>query len=189
MLLVVALLGMVSLTGLHSVPAAGYLAGALAVLGVGLLVGAWFGRARGLIWLGVVLALALPVVHAASSWNPPEHFATSMTWTPANVPQVQDRYEITVGQGTLDLRQVDFTGQEVDVAVRVTGGDMTVLVPPEVNVSAEVQVQLGEASVFDTLIEGGGVRTVVDEVSASDPIAGVLKLDLRVKLGGIEVSR
>src|SRR5262245_8026116 len=62
-LLVLGGLGVVELIG-YDVPTAGYFAAALATVGAGLLVGAWIGRARGLIALGIILALALASITA-----------------------------------------------------------------------------------------------------------------------------
>lgn len=180
-------LGLLDLTGALDVPAAGYLAGALAVVGAGLLTGAWLGRARSLIALGLVLVLALPVVHVAETVDPPENMG-DLTWTPQSLADVEEEYALTFGSGLVDLRQVDFSGREVAVTIRIMFGDMRVAVPEEVAVEATVHNQLGDTTVFGRShdeISGGVVR----DQGSGDPADGTLALDLHVRLGSLEVHR
>src|SRR5690606_11793309 len=81
-------------------------------------------------------------------FDPPSNVGASMTWAPANVEELRDEYEVTVGQGRLDLRDVEFPPGETELTVRVTIGEMVVLVPPDVNVRAQVDVRAGDAVVF-----------------------------------------
>src|SRR4029450_13556912 len=57
-------LGVAQALGL-AIPLAGYLAAALLVIGLTLVAATWFGRARGLLPLGVLLAIAVAIVGAA----------------------------------------------------------------------------------------------------------------------------
>jgi phage shock protein PspC (stress-responsive transcriptional regulator) len=187
-LLVLGALGGLDLAGVLDVPAAGYLAAALAVVGAGLVTGAWVGRARPLIGLGVVLALGLPVAHAAGTWDRDQPVATNITWTPTSVADLDGRYQLTFGEGLLDLRQVDFAGQDVEISVEVTGGDIKVLVPPEVDVTANAAVFGGNATLFGQQAGGFVERTVTDPGGAGTG-AGTLVINVRVMFGDIEVHR
>src|SRR5690554_2500644 len=108
-LTVLGALRILELAGVVDVPLAGYVAAALAVVGAGLVAGAWLGGARSLIVPGLVLALVLPVAHAFDTYRA-DHVGTQVTWTPTDVTDLADRYEVRFGDGLLDLRQVDFAG-------------------------------------------------------------------------------
>jgi phage shock protein PspC (stress-responsive transcriptional regulator) len=186
---VVLLLGGLRLLELASavdVPLAGYVAAALAVVGVALVVGTWTGGARSLIVPGLALSLALPVAHAADGYRP-EHVGTQVTWTPTSVAELQDEYEVSFGEGVLDLSQVDFTGQEAATTVRVSFGEIRVLLPPDVDLEADARVRLGSVEVLG--VEFGGARTSRTVSDTGGPGGGTLRLDLHADVGHVEVGR
>jgi phage shock protein PspC (stress-responsive transcriptional regulator) len=188
-LLAVGGLGIYDSTAPADIPVAGYLATGLAVVGGGLLVGAWLGRARGMIALGCVLALALPVADAVDAWEPPEYVADEFAWTPASTAEIEDEYAMAFGSGRLDLRQADFTGQDVTVAVDLSFGDMEVMVPADVAVAGTVRAQFGDATVFGDDYSGAANRQTIQYAGSGDPEAGTLHLDLNVRFGSLEVRR
>jgi hypothetical protein len=169
------------------VPLAGYLAASLAVVGAGLLVGAWLGRARPLIALGSVLALALPVAQAVETWEPAEYALSEFAWTPQSLAEIEDDYTLMLGGGVLDLREVDFTGQEAAVAVHVSFGDVQIIVPDGVAVEATVNARFGSATVFGTSVDG--VTDDVVRVAGTEPGSGTLLLDLQVRFANLDVYR
>jgi phage shock protein PspC (stress-responsive transcriptional regulator) len=180
-------LGMLDLTGLLGVPAAGYLAGSLGVVGAGLLVGAWWGRARPLITLGIVLALALPAVHAVETVEQPEHVG-DLSWAPQDRAELRDEYELAFGSGVVDLRGVDFAGRETEITIRITFGEMRVAVPADVAVEATVDSQLGGATVLGRSRDGVSGAIITDP-GRGGPASGRLVLDLHARFGHIEVHR
>lgn len=199
MLGVLGLLGLLALTGLAHVPASGYLATGLVVVGAGLTVGAWFGRARSLITLGLVLLLGLPVAYAVDDWDPRQPVATQVEWVPATADELQDEYGISFGQGTLDLRQLDLTGDPLEVRVQAQGGEVVVLLPPVGEVTVHATVTAGSAEVFGRQIAGLGNRSTLSDPGqplpdrfrpdGADPAPGGLTLHLDVRFGSIEVTR
>ena len=80
-----------------------YLALATGVLGLGLIVGAWRGRARGLVWLGIPVTVALIAVSTAEVNL--DGGAGDRQYRPLSVGEVQDRYEVGVGNLELDLSE------------------------------------------------------------------------------------
>jgi phage shock protein PspC (stress-responsive transcriptional regulator) len=187
LLVVVGLLGALDLAGVLAVPPAGYVAAALGVVGAGMLVGAWLGRGRPLIALGLVLAVALPVADAFDRWDRPQHIGAEVSWTPADVTELQDSYEVAFGEGVLDLRQVDFQGRQARTAVRVSFGEIRVLLPPEVALTADTRVSFGAADLLGQ--HHGGLRTVTTVVHPGQPGGGTLQLDLSIAFGNLEVQR
>ncbi|WBB79250.1 PspC domain-containing protein [Micromonospora sp. WMMD882] len=178
------------LLGLIRVGASAYFAAALATVGLGLLVGAWFGRARWLIALGLVTAAALGFATAAESFADWRSVNGSVTWAPASYADLAPRYQHTFGDAVLDLRAVDFTGQDGGTTVVTTFGDLTVRLPPTVDVTVRAEVNAGEATLFGNRSDGldRQVREVSD-LGGDGPGGGALRLLVQVNAGTLEVTR
>lgn len=179
-------LGLIDLAG-AAIANSAYLAVPLAVIGLGLLIGAWRGRARWLIVLGMLLSLALLV---ASVTERVVTNARSVTWRPTSVDQLDSTYTIDIGSALLDLSAVDFTGRSETVRVSVSVGDLTIILPPTVDVRAEVSVDIGNADVLGSSWGGIGSseRTVTDDgVDGSG--GGDLVIRATVDVGDVEVQR
>ncbi|MFB9237385.1 PspC domain-containing protein [Plantactinospora siamensis] len=176
------------LTNAVPVTTSGYFAAALVTIGLGLLVGAWFGRARWLIALGLAATAALGISTLAESSVDDNN--GRVDWRPVSYDQLAETYENSFGDSNLDLRQVDFTGRDATVAVRVQVGALRVIVPPNVDVTTSVDLGAGDARVFDSGWSGihGGSRETTD-LGPDGPGGGKLQLNLRVGTGHVEVSR
>src|SRR5690606_5202546 len=124
-----------------------YVTAALVVTGLGLLVSTWWGRARALLAVGVILTLALPVAHGYQRLNRPEHLGAQVTWEPQHVSETVNAYRIDLGEGVLDLRELDFDGRTVRTEVRARFGTVQVLLPPDVTVEARSRVTVGTSTV------------------------------------------
>lgn len=177
---------MIDLSG-ADVPVSAYLAAILSIVGLGLLAGAWYGRARWLIAVGAGLSVLLVIAAAAEAIGPANGVAT---WRPASIDQVESSYHVDLGNATLDLTGVKFAGYEKAVTVTVGAGNLTIIVPPEVDVRAEAKVDMGNAGVFGTRWGGMGqsVRTILDE-GVDGPGGGRLILRASVDMGNLEVKR
>jgi hypothetical protein len=160
-------------------------AAALAVVGAGLVVGAFWGRSRGLIVVAVVLGL---VVSATSTFD--REFGSSSgarTW----VVEGPGEYDLGAGEATLDLRPLAGGGRTVDVEARLGLGQLVVLVPADVDLDLDASIGLGELRLTgpggtdvaeggagisrSTLLEGDGGRRV--------------ELQVNVGAGEVEVRR
>jgi phage shock protein PspC (stress-responsive transcriptional regulator) len=149
------------------------------VLGAGLLVGTWFGRARSLIALGLVL---LPVAAAAFIVEVPlRGNVGDLTY---RVPSAETSpvYEQLAGEMRLDLRDFDLESQGV-VHASLGFGKLLVLLPEGLDPVLVTQVGVGALELdwfsrngfdFDRTIDLGGDGDVV--------------LDLRVGIGQIDVE-
>src|SRR6266704_2003747 len=132
------------------VPFPAYVAIALASVGAGLLIGAWFGRARWLIALGAVLALVLAGSSAAGDLGSWRGSAGDITWAPASMAELSDSYKHGVGNADLDLTQLSFDKLDKHVSVTINAGNLHVIVPPKVDVVVHAKVNVGDANVFNT---------------------------------------
>ncbi len=170
---------------------AGAQLGALALLavGAGLLIGAWWGRARWLIAVGLLL---LPFVAFFSiidlgglSWQGDVGRIYS---SPENQADIDDGFELLAGDATIDLDGFEFepgTTAEIDVAL--TFGQVTVLVPEDVYVETNVALGAGEVVLFGSERAGEGV-TVVEANGEPDSDAR-LSLEVHGGFGQVNVVR
>ncbi|MFE7745643.1 PspC domain-containing protein [Nocardia sp. NPDC057455] len=151
-------------------------AAALAVIGLGLVLGAFLRRGYGLLVLTAPLA---GFVLLASAVGPVEFDQAAMgnhTWAPASVAELSSNYQVTMGSGTLDLRSVKLTeNRTVDVDVRM--GEARVLLPADMTVRTHCTATMAEALCTDGI---SGPNTLG---------APVLELNVDVRAGNVEVQR
>ena len=94
-----------------------------------LVIGAWWGRARALILVGLLL---LPVAWTASLVDVPlEGGWGSRDFAPATAAELHDAYRLAGGELVLDLTGYDGSDASVDVSASVGFGDLRVLLPEE----------------------------------------------------------
>ncbi|WP_341717570.1 PspC domain-containing protein [Micromonospora sp. FIMYZ51] len=182
--------GILDLLDVFAVGASAYFAAALAVIGLGLLVGTWFGRARWLIALGLVTAAALGVATIAESYDRVRGVDGAVTWAPTDHRDLAVRYEQSFASAVLDLRAVDFDKQDTEITVVINFGEAKVVVPPNVDVTAVTQISAGEARVFGQRTAGldNPLAEIVD-LGADGAGGGKLRLNLHVNAGQMEVTR
>jgi predicted membrane protein len=164
-----------------------YLALALGVIGLGLVVGAFRGRARALIWAGVPLTVALVAVSTADVTL---HGGTGdRQYRPQAITDIAGRYDLGVGNIQLDLSDLDFTERDVSTRLHVGIGNIQVLVPRDVDVRVTGRAGIGEADLFGTTVNGtSNERSVVDE-GPDGTGGGDLDLVLEAGVGRVEVER
>lgn len=172
---------------LHIGPSA-YFAGPLVTVALGLLIGTWFGRARWLIALGLVLCVALGIATAAEKWD--RNVGSDVVWAPQTADALAYRYENNFGDAVLNLSAVDFTGLDRKIVVELNFGTLEVILPPQVDVTASVEVGAGKATVLGS--EWSGVNqpnTDVTDLGPDGAGGGQLDLTVRVNAGDAEVHR
>ncbi len=187
--LALAIVTIVDLSG-QSVPFTAYVATALSVTALGLLVGAWFGRSRLLIVLGIVLSVMLGIGAASERIGDYTSFDESVLWRPTSFAELQSEYRHDSGNVTLDLTALNFADRpQTNVQVRLGAGDLVILVPPNVDVDADVNVGAGEAQIFDGHSDGLGIDRTVTNNGLDGPGGGNLDLDVEVGVGSLGVHR
>jgi len=186
-LLAVGILGIIDLAG-ASVPGSAYFAVPLTVLGIGLVVGAWYGKARWLFAIGAVLAVLLAITAAAEAIGPVR--SSSVTWKPTSANEIESTYKTDIGNATLDLTGVNFAGQDKSIRVDIGAGNLTIIVGSNVDVTTVATVDVGNANVFGTRWGGVGQssHTVADN-GADGPGGGRLSIEANVDVGNLEVRR
>lgn len=182
------LVAVIDLAGAR-VPVSMYFAIPLAVVAAGLVVGGWYGRAHGLIAIGVVLSVLLAITAAAENhgWTGTHQ---SVTWQPTGIEQLQSMYRIDAGNAVLDLSRVDFAGHSTAVDVHVSMGNLEIVLPSTVDATVLSTVEIGSATVLGQEWNGIGQsqHTVVDN-GPDGPGGGRLTLTATVNMGDLEVRR
>ena len=180
-------LGVAQALGL-AIPLAGYLAAALLVVGLTLVAATWFGRARGLLPLGVLLAIAVVIVGAAGPAIRAPNDATSMR-AYASLVELPARDSTDVGKLSVDLSRVAVTS-DVTYAAHVDLGQLIVRVPEDANVVINYRADLGAVRAYGAEVRAGSELT--GQVTDPQPVERgqhTLTLDLSVDAGNIEVQR
>lgn len=143
----------------------------LGVLGVGLVIGTWWGRARRLIVLGV---FALPFAVASSFVTAPiQGGFGDHEYRPANVSELRDAYRLVGGRLVLDLRDVEASGDPIVIGVSVAFGQLKLVLPEDASIELDADVGAGELGVLGAwqtgsgladryVREGGGPRFILD---------------------------
>jgi hypothetical protein len=162
---------------------------ALAILGVGMLVGTRYGRARWLLWLAIPLAFLTFVTVTASNFvasNPNWDRWTATadgkngqwggltigdrTWqvTPTQATTSPLDYQLSAGTATLDLTELTAIGdsqpadskQRVQIEAGVGVGELIILVPADMRLDLTGTVDIGQINLPGTTPTEGDNLTV-----------------------------
>jgi phage shock protein PspC (stress-responsive transcriptional regulator) len=164
----------------------------LTVVGGGLLVGTWWGRAWGLIPVGL---LAVPVVALAALAGPVpvRGGVADRLFQPTTPAEVRSSYRLAGGEMILDLSKVKFGPGVPPVQASVAGGRLLVVVPDEVAARVRGRVGIGSIDLLGHQDAGAQVDSTVVEPAAKAPAKGAAAptadLDLMAGYGVIEVRR
>ncbi len=184
----------------------------LAILGLGMVVGTWYGRARWLAVLAVPVALltfggvaANAFVQSNPNWDrwvvegsDGRLAIGDQTWrvTPDDVADSPLDYRISAGDAVLDLRALTAAGaaegrpeQRLEIDASVGVGQLQVLVPDDVRLDLTASVDVGEISVPGRAPEGGTQQSLTTTLEAATPRpAYLVTLDAVVGAGSITVE-
>ncbi len=160
-----------------------FAAAGMLVVGLGLLVGTFLGRARGLIVVGL---LAVPILAASTAVRVPLNGEWGReTVRPIGTAELRPEYEHGVGRFVLDLTEVGLLTETTAVSVDQGIGELEVLVPADLSVSVDASVAAGEVQVFDRTHDGLDVSSI----HPAQPGEPTIELDLDLGVGRIAVVR
>ena len=164
------------------------LGAALTVLGLGLLIGTWFGRGRSLI--AAALLASVTLISTSTFDVPLRGGVGERQWRIDSVADNDSPYRLGVGAAELDLTGVDLpAGRRMQVEASVGTGYLLVRVPRDVGVEITAASGLGEVRLPGAVIEEG---RSVDRSVDLEPVggaAGTIVLDLEAGIGAVEVRR
>ncbi|HET9202378.1 MAG TPA: PspC domain-containing protein [Acidimicrobiia bacterium] len=159
-----------------------YVALALTILGVGLIVGGFVGRAR---WLIIPAAILIPTMLFSPAFEyewTSENF--DRTYSPDSFDELESGYTHEVGNLMLDLTDLPWSGEDVDLSVSVDAGNLEILLPPGVGLEGEANVDIGRVAAFGR--ESSGLGSPGLTFDSPGP-RGTVTLDAEVDLGNIDI--
>jgi phage shock protein PspC (stress-responsive transcriptional regulator) len=158
----------------------------LAVLGLGLVGGAFLHGGRGLIALAVPLAVVgfLLTTTSVDRWEG----AGDRVYTPADAAQVLPNYHLSAGDSTLDLRRLT-GGETIRTSVELGMGNAEVRVPDNANVEVHCTANVGNVDCLGHRSSGVRPRQDVTDDGAGGPGGPRLVLDVHNGLGNVVVRR
>jgi phage shock protein PspC (stress-responsive transcriptional regulator) len=173
-------LGVVDLAGASVAPSA-YPALVLALSGAFLLLGAFWGRAGGLILVGLVAAAATVGATIGDQWDPHREVVR-----PVSSATVPDTSHLDTGNLVVDLTDVrdpqELDGRVIRLSAGV--GQIDIEVPADVTVEVDARVRgPGGISLFGQ--DSGGVDTTATEIHSGGPDAPHLTIDADLHVGAI----
>lgn len=179
-------LGAADAMGAAIVPAA-YLGASLLVLGLTLVAAAWLGRARGILPVALLVAVATVVTSVGGPLAEDRGWGDHRrTYTTAGELGAGDRQEF--GQLTVDLTKLD-PRTAASYTAHVDFGSLEVLPPPTMNVVVNYHIRSGAMVVNTEQLEGGGNLSGRLPLAPSDPKKKNLTLNLSVDGGVVQVRR
>jgi phage shock protein PspC (stress-responsive transcriptional regulator) len=175
-------------TTFESMPASVYPGTVLAITAAALIVGAWYGRSRLLIVVGILATLGTIATVAAGPGPYGERI-----YRPTSVTELRPDYDHGVGRLVLHLEDLSdpkqLDGQTIDVHARI--GQIVLVVPSSMAVTISAHVDHGEidgpARTAVTKLDAGGEEITMSSVLAAESPDLVLDVDL--DFGQIQITQ
>ncbi|WP_326635756.1 PspC domain-containing protein [Streptosporangium sp. NBC_01755] len=162
---------------------------ALVVVGVGLLVAAWFGRGAGLVATGTVLSIAL--VAGPMLGGVPKRYG-NYHWEPTSLSEMARSYSVGVGEGVLDLSELVLPpGSRTVVDISVSVGEISVILPATARIEVKGRTRFGDVKIDHTVEGGADIRhdkILEPEVAPKGDVATIV-LNVKAGIGDVEVRR
>jgi phage shock protein PspC (stress-responsive transcriptional regulator) len=180
--LAVGVVGIIDVSG-APVPGSLYPAVVTAVVGVMLVIGSFFGRAGGLILVGLIAALVTGVGLASEKVD-----GDKIEVTPLTASDVESAYSFDLGEHVLDLTRLSDPEALDDRTIRVSGdvGELDVIVPDDMDVTVDAAVDgPGGITLFGN--DSGGIDTTSTRSHDGGTDVPHLTLDLQLDVGHIDV--
>jgi phage shock protein PspC (stress-responsive transcriptional regulator) len=184
--LAVGVLWLLRTVGVLPIDVTGLVAAALVVVGVGLLVGAFVGRAR---WLIVVGVLLVPLLMVGVLLRPVlgvdfPRDGGDVVVTPPTAAELESAYRLGGGRLVVDLEAIELDGGSHSLQAELGAGELIVVLPDDVTATVHAEVGIGELRIDDVALGGFGLsRTQVIEVGD-----GAAELDLRLRVGAGQLT-
>ena len=177
--------GVVGIVDVSGAPVAGstYPAVVVGVVGVMLLIGSFYGRAGGLILVGLLATGATAAALGAEKWD-----GERVEIVPATSSEVHSTYSYDVGEYELDLSKLSdpeaLDGETIHMSLDV--GELAVVVPADMDVTVTGTVNgPGGTTLFGE--ESGGIDHTATQSHDGGTDVPELTLDLEIEVGHIDV--
>ena len=183
-LVALGVVAMLDNSGVLAVEGSEYAAVALTAIGAGLVVGSVMGRARGLIFWGLLLT---PFVLLGPRLNVPLGGGVGeRSYYPVTAEELAGDYDMFAGELTFDLSGMEWDSEPAELDANLFMGKIEVLVPEGVEVQFNGSAEMGSLELFDQGREGTSVTMFTTQGPAGGPR---LVLDADVFMGEVSVIR
>ncbi|UDY24362.1 PspC domain-containing protein [Nocardioides sp. Kera G14] len=171
-----------------SIAGPAYPALALGIIGLFLVLGAFWGRAGGLILLGLITAVILGLTTAADQWDVDGGRFRDLNNVPSTGSAVEDDYTFRNGDFLLDLTQVDDASSLAGRSIHIDGraGRIRVKLPAGLNTQASAHIS-GPGYVQALGEEGAGFSQTITGQDGNGQGATV-HIDADLRFGAIEID-
>ncbi len=159
-----------------------FLAVCLVIVGSVLVASAFVGRARGLVWLGLIL---LPIAWSVAAVDIDWHSGIGeRSYEAATLDELEESYELGLGELHVDLSDLELAGETVDLPVGLTVGEIKIWVPETFETVVDIDGRLGSVVIEDgqDRVNNDGGHIDLDR-SVGDPAGGTLNLDVDLGIG------
>jgi phage shock protein PspC (stress-responsive transcriptional regulator) len=184
-LVVIGILAMLDNGEVLEMGPAGYGAATLATIGAGLLVGSIWGRARGLIFWGLLLVPFVLISDAAEVDL--SAGVDKRIFTPDSPAELAESHELMAGRLLFDLSRMEWGTEPVTIDAKVSMGQVEVWVPEGVDVDFDGHVEMGRLELFEQRRDGRNVS--LNSAGSTEGAGPQLVLNAEVYMGEIEVTR
>ena len=155
---------------------------ALGVLGIGLVVGTWWGHARLLILLGLLI---FPFAIAASFITVPiEGGLGYHRFSPTSRAELRDEYRLVGGSVVLDLTDIQGDDEPIVITASVAMGEIFVALPEDASFEIDAAVGAGTMTLLGDWKEG----TSIEDRYVQDGTGRHFVLDLETGIGTVYVE-
>lgn len=152
--------------------------------GAAILAGAFLKPIRWLVLPAIALALAAGTVAAAGIHL--DGGVGERDFRPASAADIEDRYELGMGELVVDLRRTDLPAGDVPIEVDVGIGEARLLVPEDVCVATSADVGVGNVHFFGR--DNGGIDIDFDERPDAEGGDTRLLVDAQIGVGELLVD-
>ncbi len=142
---------------------------AAAILGLGILLAGLRGRTSGILGFFAVVALLIGGIFSVVPQGDRFRFQNA-DWTPASIEQARGGFEITGGQGTVDLTKLPLNpplSTDVVVPIDATASNVTVVIPNTVPVQIQADMTMG--NLHERNQDRGGMMNQQSDYNTSKP--------------------
>lgn len=161
-----------------------YLALAVTILGAGLVVGAFLGRARWLILVGVFMVPTL--IFSPYFGYDFDSRTFDLETQPTAFVELENEYHVNLGNLEIDLTDLPWSGEEVQVDASVDMGNLEITIPDGVGIIGSAGVNVGRVSEPGRSTGGLGDPNLDWDQPGR---RGTVILDAHVNVGNIEIRR
>jgi phage shock protein PspC (stress-responsive transcriptional regulator) len=185
-LLIVGAAAVVSSAELAQIDVGQLTALALFIMGLGLIVGAWWGRARLMILLGILL---IPIVLATSVIDFPLTGGFGGGYIAPRTEAQLHNLSYTVGDVQLDFSNYRFDEGTAQIDIRMGVGNLQIMVPRQVHAVVAVDIRSGNAQVFRTEETGADISFMAEAGEGEGDASKRLRINVTGGLMAVNVYR